>query len=600
MKRLLLLLICFILAFQHGNAQSPQKMSYQCVIRNAANGLVTSSPVGIRISILQGSSAGSSVYTETHSVNTNSNGLATIEIGGGTGVSGSFGLINWANGPYFIKSETDPAGGTTYSISAVAQLLSVPYALYAETSGTPGPTGPQGPIGLTGATGPSGATGSSGANGISVTSSAVFGDSLFITLSNGQILNAGYVTGAQGIQGPIGLTGTTGSTGPQGPIGLTGATGLAGTAGPTGLTGATGPQGPIGLTGATGPQGIQGTIGATGPQGPIGLTGAIGATGSQGPTGLTGATGQQGIQGTIGATGPQGPIGLTGAMGATGSQGPIGLTGATGQQGPIGNDGPTGPQGIQGLTGATGPIGAAGPTGPQGSIGNNGIGIASTQVIGDNLYIDLSSGQTLNAGNVRGATGLQGAPGNANMDSIPSTSNSIFNATYTYGQYQNSVIPINSQFNFNSISDIKGFMIKTYCNMGVGQAPSAAKNISILIKIKDISTGQYYSFSNKSETIYKRTIKSYANGDVYVDDNYTKSFSSGDILSSNFTLDTGWQNPWNNNGDMGAFGLPAVTKYSELLLYNYGHNFIFEINGSFELYNDTDIDISMTPIYKKN
>ena len=155
MKRILLLLLCVVLSYQAVVSQSPQKMSYQCVVRNAGNSLVASSPVGIRISILQGSSTGASVYTETHLVNTNANGLATIEIGGGTAVSGSFGLISWANGPYFVKSETDPTGGTSYSISAVAQLLSVPYALYAETSGTPGPTGPQGPIGLTGAMGAS-------------------------------------------------------------------------------------------------------------------------------------------------------------------------------------------------------------------------------------------------------------------------------------------------------------------------------------------------------------------------------------------------------------------------------------------------------------
>jgi hypothetical protein len=222
MKRLLFLLVCFILVLQTGYAQSPKKMSYQCVIRNAANGLVASSPVGIRISILQGSSTGSSVFTETHTVNTNVNGLATIEIGGGTLVSGNFGLINWANGPYFIQSETDPNGGTTYSISAVTQLLSVPYALYAETSGTPGPQGPQGPIGSTGA---------AGANGVSVTSSTVIGDSLYITLSSGQVLNAGHVTGATGPQGPIGLTGATGPQGAQGPIGLTGATGPQGPAG---------------------------------------------------------------------------------------------------------------------------------------------------------------------------------------------------------------------------------------------------------------------------------------------------------------------------------------------------------------------------------
>jgi hypothetical protein len=128
----------------------------------------------------------------------------------------------------------------------------------------------------------------------------------------------------------------TGATGLQGPIGLTGATGLTG---PAGATGATGPQGPIGLTGPTGATGPQGPIGLTGPQGIQGETGPQGPAGVNGTNGQDGAQGLQGIQGEIG---PQGPIGLTGATGATGPQGPIGLTGAQGLQGPAGTNGTNG------------------------------------------------------------------------------------------------------------------------------------------------------------------------------------------------------------------------------------------------------------------
>ncbi|MFZ5554766.1 MAG: tail fiber domain-containing protein [Bacteroidota bacterium] len=119
-------------------AQSPQKMTYQAVIRNTGNQLVANTSVGVQISILQGSATGLAVFIETHSATTNTNGLVTIEIGGGTPVTGSFATINWANGPYFLKSETDPNGGTVYSISGTSQLLSVPYALYAETAGNAG------------------------------------------------------------------------------------------------------------------------------------------------------------------------------------------------------------------------------------------------------------------------------------------------------------------------------------------------------------------------------------------------------------------------------------------------------------------------------
>ena len=89
-------------------AQSPQRMSYQAVVRNASNNLVLNTPVGMRVSILQGSIFGASVYVETQTPTTNSNGLISISIGSGTIVVGSFSTINWANGPYFIKTETDP------------------------------------------------------------------------------------------------------------------------------------------------------------------------------------------------------------------------------------------------------------------------------------------------------------------------------------------------------------------------------------------------------------------------------------------------------------------------------------------------------------
>jgi uncharacterized protein (TIGR02145 family) len=116
-------------------AQSPQKISYQAVVRNSSNQLVTSHAVGIKISILQGSETGTAVYVETQAPITNANGLVTIEIGSGTIVTGTFAIINWAAGTYFIKTETDPSGGTSYTITGTSQLLSVPYALYANTAG---------------------------------------------------------------------------------------------------------------------------------------------------------------------------------------------------------------------------------------------------------------------------------------------------------------------------------------------------------------------------------------------------------------------------------------------------------------------------------
>ena len=119
-------------------AQAPQKMSYQAVIRNSSNALITSTPVGMKISILQGSPTGTAVYVETQTPSTNANGLVSLEIGTGTVITGTFSAINWAAGPYFIKTETDPTGGTAYTISGTNELMSVPYALFSANAGVGG------------------------------------------------------------------------------------------------------------------------------------------------------------------------------------------------------------------------------------------------------------------------------------------------------------------------------------------------------------------------------------------------------------------------------------------------------------------------------
>jgi hypothetical protein len=113
-------------------AQSPANMSYQATVRNSDGELVSNQQVGMKISILQGSSTGTAVYSETHNINTNDNGLVTCEIGDGSNVSGSLSGIDWENGPYFLKIETDPEGGTNYTIAGTSQLLSVPYARHAK------------------------------------------------------------------------------------------------------------------------------------------------------------------------------------------------------------------------------------------------------------------------------------------------------------------------------------------------------------------------------------------------------------------------------------------------------------------------------------
>jgi Collagen triple helix repeat (20 copies) len=358
MKKIqLLLFICLLSLSAVG--QAPQKFTYQAVIRDASNTLVASSPIGMQVSILQGSPSGTPVYVETHTASTNANGLVTVEIGNGSIVSGIFSSINWANGPYFIKTETDPSGGTNYTITGTNQFMSVPYALYAENSGnsgTQGPTGPAGDVGPSGADGLPGATGPQGPSG------------------------------QDGLPGATGATGDAGATGPQGVAGTNGATG------PQGPTGATGDVGPTGAAGTNGTNGTNGLNGATGPQGP---TGAAGTNGINGTNGLNGATGATGPQGPTGATGDVGPTG------AAGTNGTNGLNGATGPQGPTGAAGTNGTNGLNGATGPQGPTGLAGATGPTGPGGTGTVNYVSkfvtTTTIGNSLTQDNGTGVSINA-----------------------------------------------------------------------------------------------------------------------------------------------------------------------------------------------------------
>lgn len=136
MKRAFVLGISLLFGIITLWAQVPQHFSYQAVIRNNDGSATASQKVSVRVSILQGSESGTVMYTETHSVKSNPNGLITLQIGDGFPVNGSFSAIDWQHGPFFLKTEVDPNGGNNLSLVSVQQLLSVPYALYAEKAGS--------------------------------------------------------------------------------------------------------------------------------------------------------------------------------------------------------------------------------------------------------------------------------------------------------------------------------------------------------------------------------------------------------------------------------------------------------------------------------
>ena len=426
-------LFLILLSVSFLKAQAPNKFSYQAVIRDQSNNLIVNRPVGLRFIIIQGSANGNVVYGETHRTITSASGLASVEIGGGTVLFNSIANINWANGPYFLKTEIDPNGGFAYSISGTAQMLSVPYALYAEncpnackdcystlikTNNLPAGRfcrngGFRIEFGLdinknlqldqNEVNNALTKYVCNGINGRGIVSTIDNGNGTFtFTYSDGTTFTTSDLRGPQGpqgIQGPAGASGvgilsttdngngtftinysdgssftTINLTGPQGPQGIQGAICLQGPIGQTGAQGSAGTNG-VGIistinngngtytfnysdgssfttSNLIGSQGVQGPIGPQGPAGNNGQNG-IGITNSyvQGDslfvvlsngqilnTGyVRGSIGQTGPQGATGATGPQG------ATGATGAQGPIGLTGL---QGPAGATGPQGPAGI--------------------------------------------------------------------------------------------------------------------------------------------------------------------------------------------------------------------------------------------------------------
>lgn len=120
----------------NGNSsdKTPLLFNYQTSLLNSSNTPLVNTTVSFRISILQTTNTGTSVYQETHSVTTNSNGLTSFKIGNGAVVSGDFSTINWGNDIYFLKVEADVAGGTTYTDFGVSQFVTVPYAMHARTA----------------------------------------------------------------------------------------------------------------------------------------------------------------------------------------------------------------------------------------------------------------------------------------------------------------------------------------------------------------------------------------------------------------------------------------------------------------------------------
>jgi len=430
-----------IQGISYAQSGAPNGINYQAVIRNNLGALVANAPVAIRINIRQNSASGVVIFSEKHLVTTTQYGLVNFVIGAGAFLNGGpFATINWGNGPYYLDLGVAFSGlpnPTSYMAYGTQQMMSVPFALYAKSSGNLlnqwkyGTGVPAVNLGTTGDYYLDTATGNvySKTNGTMwILISNIMGPQGPLGLTGAQgIQGVPGPTGAAGATGPIGLTGPAGATGPQGVQGLPGTNGTNGAVGATGATGLTGPVGAQGLPGTNGTNGAVGATGATGLTGPAGaqgIQGLTGATGAQGIQGLPGPSGASGTNGTNGAVGGTGPIGLTGPAGAQGIQGLPGTNGA------VGATGPSGAQGIQGLPGTNGAVGATGPIGLTGPAGAQGIqGIPGTNGATGPIGLTGPAG----AQGIQGIQGTNGTNGANGITALVKTTAEPAGVNCTYG-----------------------------------------------------------------------------------------------------------------------------------------------------------------------
>lgn len=127
-----LLFLVFFATIQFAMAQAPQSINYQAVARDASGKeLPDNSKVSTRVSILDGNT---SVYSEKHNGINTKLGLYNFLIGKGQS-NDDFSKINWSSiNTKSVKIETDIDNNGTYDLESTSQLVSVPYALFAEAA----------------------------------------------------------------------------------------------------------------------------------------------------------------------------------------------------------------------------------------------------------------------------------------------------------------------------------------------------------------------------------------------------------------------------------------------------------------------------------
>jgi hypothetical protein len=130
-----LFLAAFFLTISSVIAQAPLGFNYQGVALTNAGTPVSNKVISLRISLIESQQLGTTRFQETHNVNTDAYGQFSVIIGNGQATTGKMSDVQWSKFPYYMKVELDLTGGTSYVFVGTSQLLSVPYALYANNAG---------------------------------------------------------------------------------------------------------------------------------------------------------------------------------------------------------------------------------------------------------------------------------------------------------------------------------------------------------------------------------------------------------------------------------------------------------------------------------